>query len=101
MPQTHIIISFPANSSRPNSAGWNESPSYAFFSSQTTGEDMVGRGYLVRQAATLLGVARKTADPNLAAALVGKAADYLSRIDEAVPPRDRSPQPPDVEPSRG
>ena len=101
MPQTHIIISFPANSSRPNSAGRNESPSYAFFCSQTTGEDMVGRSYLVRQAATLLGVARKTADPNLAAALVGKAADYLSQIDEAVPPLDRSPQPPDVEPSRG
>ena len=101
MPQTHIIISFPANSSRPNSADWNDPPSYAFFCSQTTGEDMVGRSYLVRQAATLLGVARKTADPNLAAALVGKAADYLSQIDEAVPPLDRSPQPPDVEPSRG
>jgi hypothetical protein len=101
MPQTHIIISFPANSCRPNSDGWNDSPSYAFFSSQMIGEDMVGRSYFVRQAAALLGVARKTADPNLAAALVGKAADYLSQIDEAVPPLDRSPQPPDVEPSRG
>jgi hypothetical protein len=66
-----------------------------------TGEDMIGRSYFVRQAVALLGAARKTADPNLAAALVGKAADYLSQIDEAAPPLDRSPQPPDVEPSRG
>ena len=101
MPQTHIIISFPANSSHPTSAGWNESPSYAFFCSQLGGEEMVGRSYFVQQAATLLGAARKTADPKLAAALVGKAADYLSQIDEAMPPLDRSPQAPDVEPSRG
>jgi len=101
MPQTHIIISFPANCGRLNSADWNNSPSYAFSCYQITGEDMVGRSYFVQQAATLLGAARKTADPKLAAALVGKAADYLSQIDEAMPPLDRSPKPPDVEPSRG
>ncbi len=47
---------------------------------------MVGRNYLVRQAATLPSPARKTADPKLAAALVGKAANYLSQIDESARP---------------
>jgi hypothetical protein len=58
---------------------------------------VVSRNYFLRQAATLLGLARKTADPALAAALVGKAADYLSQADEMQPP-DQSPQAPDVEP---
>jgi hypothetical protein len=53
----------------------------------------------MRQAATLLGLARKTADPELAAALVGKAADYLSQVDAIMPPPDQSPRAPDVEPS--
>jgi hypothetical protein len=53
----------------------------------------------MRQAATLLKLARETADTELAAALVGKAADYLSQVDETMPPPDRSPRAPDVEPS--
>jgi hypothetical protein len=51
----------------------------------------------MRQAATLLGLARQTTDPQRAAAMVEKAADYLSQVD-AMPPLDQSPQAPDVEP---
>jgi hypothetical protein len=49
-----------------------------------------------RQATTLLKFAKSTSDPRLAAALVEKAAELKSQIDETMPP-DPSPQPPDVE----
>ena len=59
---------------------------------------MVGRNYFTRQAATLLKFAQSTSDPQLAAALVEKAADLKKQIDETNPP-DPSPRPPDVEQS--
>jgi hypothetical protein len=59
---------------------------------------VVSRYYFARQAATLLRFARATADPELAAALIEKAADLKSQIDEIVPPPDQSPQAPDVVP---
>ena len=59
---------------------------------------MVGRHYFVRQAATLLRFARSTSDPQLAAALVEKAADLKSQVDETIPPPDPSPRAPDVQP---
>lgn len=65
------------------------------------GEDIViGRQYLVRQAATLLEFARSTANPELSAVLIEKAADLKSRVDEtgAV---DCSPIAPDVVPETG
>ena len=43
---------------------------------------MIGRQYLVRQAATLLKFAKSTANPELSAVLIEKAADLKMRIDE-------------------
>ena len=59
---------------------------------------MIGRWYFLRQAATLVEFARSTNDPELAAALIEKAADLLSKINESGVRRDPSPQAPDVEP---
>jgi hypothetical protein len=58
---------------------------------------VVGSNYLTRQAATLLKFARSTANPDLAAVLVEKAADLKSQVDETMPPPDPSPLAPDVE----
>jgi hypothetical protein len=55
---------------------------------------VVGRNYFVRQAATLLKLAQSTTNHQMAAALVEKAADLKTRVDEKYPP-DASP--PDVE----
>ena len=64
-----------------------------------SGENIViGRQYFVRQAATLVEFARSTNDPELAAGLIGKAADLLAQIDEPSAGPDPSPQAPDVEP---
>jgi len=59
--------------------------------------NMVGRDYFTRQATTLLKFAKSTANPELAAVLVEKAADLTSQV-ETGPPPDRSPRAPDVEP---
>jgi hypothetical protein len=65
---------------------------------QLRGESMVlGNKYLTRQAATLIKFARSTSDPQLVAALVDKAANLKSQVDESAKP-DPSPRPPDVEP---
>jgi hypothetical protein len=56
---------------------------------------VVGRNYLTRQAATLLKFARSTSDPQVAAALVEKAAGLKSKLDELAP--DPNPLPPDDE----
>ena len=58
---------------------------------------MVGRNYFTRQAATLLKFAQSTSDPKLVAALVEKAVDLRSQVDETTPPPDSSPHAPDVE----
>jgi hypothetical protein len=59
---------------------------------------VIGKQYFVRQAATLLRFAKSTQDPKIAAALVEKAADFKSQLDEAIPPSDLTPLAPDIEP---
>jgi len=56
--------------------------------------------YFARQAATLLKFARPTANPELSAVLIEKAADLTARVDEAGAV-DKSHIPPDVEPEAG
>jgi hypothetical protein len=55
---------------------------------------VLGKQYLVRQAALLLKLAKSTSDPQVIAGLVEKAADLKSQVNDAP---DRSPQAPDVE----
>jgi len=57
---------------------------------------VIGRNYLARQAAILLKLAKSTSDPKLAAALIEKAADFKSQVDESSLP-DLTPLPPGVE----
>jgi hypothetical protein len=59
---------------------------------------VIGREYFLRQAATLVGFARSTNDPQLAAALIEKAADLLAQIDQSDARSDPSPHAPDMEP---
>ena len=59
---------------------------------------MIGRQYFTRQAATLVEFARATHDPELAAALIEKASDLLSQIDESSATPDPTPLAPDIEP---
>jgi hypothetical protein len=61
---------------------------------------VIGRQYFLRQAATLLKSALSTNDAELAAALVERADDLLSQIDESDALPDPSLQAPDVEPDR-
>ncbi|HEV7611263.1 MAG TPA: hypothetical protein VGO37_05260, partial [Steroidobacteraceae bacterium] len=60
---------------------------------------MIDRNYLARHATMLLRLARLTADRDVAANLVDKAADLKARIDESNYP-DVTPLAPDVEPPR-
>jgi hypothetical protein len=59
---------------------------------------VVSRSYFARQAATLFKLAQSTSDPQLAAALVEKAADLKFQVDDTRPLPDQSPYAPDVEP---
>ena len=59
---------------------------------------MIDRQYFTRQAATLLKIAQSTNDPNVAGALVEKAAEFNFQVDKTAAPQDRSPSAPDVEP---
>ena len=59
---------------------------------------MIGRQYFARQAKTLLEFANSTTNAKLAAVLVEKAADLKFQVDETIPPPDKSPRAPDVEP---
>jgi hypothetical protein len=55
--------------------------------------------YLMRQAASLLRFAKETNDPEVAAVLLAKAADFTEKLEQL--PRakqDVSPRAPDVEP---
>ena len=66
---------------------------------QNDGEStLIGRGYFVRQAATLLKFAQTTTDPKVAAGLVDKAADLRSQVDETSALPDLGARAPDVEP---
>jgi hypothetical protein len=49
---------------------------------------VIGRNYFTRQATILLKFAKSTSDPQLAAALIEKAADLKSQLDETMPARD-------------
>jgi hypothetical protein len=59
---------------------------------------VVGRQYLVRQAATLLQFAKSTNNPDLSAALIEKAAIPKSQVEGTV---DQSLRAPDVEAEDG
>ena len=59
---------------------------------------MVSRRYLTRQTSALIKFAQTTVNPKLAAVLVFRAADLKAHLDETMPPVDRSPKAPDVEP---
>jgi hypothetical protein len=63
------------------------------------GNIVIGRQYFTQQATTLLKFAKSTRNPELAAVLIEKAAALKSRVDETGTRPDRSPLPPDVEPS--
>ena len=58
---------------------------------------MVGRNYLARQARTLLRFAQSTKNSQLAAALIEKAADLKSQVDDQEPASESSAVAPDVE----
>jgi hypothetical protein len=81
-------------------AGTNPRFSIHVCGAGNSGERLViGKEYLTRQAMTLLKFAKSSKDPNVSAALVDKAADLKSQLDETTPPPDLSPQAPDVEPT--
>ncbi len=60
--------------------------------------DVIGKQYLVRQAAILFGLAKATRDPEISAALLDKAADLKSQVDGPGTSPDLTPRAPDVEP---
>jgi len=54
------------------------------------------RNYFTRQATTLLKIAKTTSDPSIVAAVVTKAIDLTSHVEDVAPPADPSPRAPDV-----
>jgi hypothetical protein len=60
---------------------------------------VIGREYFVRQAAILFKFAKASKDPKISAALLEKAADLKSQVDEPGSPPDLTPRAPDIEPS--
>jgi hypothetical protein len=58
---------------------------------------VIGKLYFVRQAATLLKFAKSTANPELSAVLIEKAAELKSRVDGEASEKE-SLRAPDVEP---
>ena len=67
----------------------------AWYGKTTGNYTVIGKGYFVRQAATLLKFAQTTTDPKVAAGLVDKASELKSQVDEAS--TDLSPLAPDIE----
>src|ERR1700730_15694075 len=59
---------------------------------------VIGKQYFVRQAATLLRFAKSTTNPKIAAALVEKAADFKSQVEDTIPSPDLPPRASDIEP---
>lgn len=59
---------------------------------------MIGKQYFMRQAAILFGIAKATKDPKISAALMDKAADIKSKVDEQGASLDLTPRAPDIEP---
>jgi hypothetical protein len=66
----------------------------------TKGKAVIGKQYFMRQAAILFGIAKATKDPKMSAALMDKAADVKSKVDELGAPLDLTPLAPDIEPPR-
>ena len=62
------------------------------------GKTVIGREYFMRQAAILFKFAKVTKDPTISAALLEKAADLKSQVDEQGARPGLSPLAPDVEP---
>lgn len=58
---------------------------------------VIGKQYFVRQAAILFGIAKATKDPQMSAALMDKAADIKSKVDELEKPRDLTARAPDIQ----
>lgn len=58
---------------------------------------VAGRLYVQRQGASLLKFAKATSNPELAAALVRKAADLKAQEEPRTQAEDKSPVAPDVE----
>ena len=59
---------------------------------------MIGKAYFVNQAAILFRFAKATKDPKISAALMEKAADLKSRVDDPTVSCDLTPPGPDIEP---
>jgi hypothetical protein len=62
------------------------------------GKAVIGKEYFVRQALILFGIAKATKDPKISAALMDRAADLKSKVDEPGAPLDIPPLAPDIEP---
>jgi hypothetical protein len=62
------------------------------------GSTVIAKAYFARQAAILFGIAKATKDPKMSAALMDKAADIKSKVDEPGAPLDLTPLAPDIEP---
>jgi len=60
----------------------------------------IGKRYCTRQARTLLKFAKEISNPQLAAVLIGKAADLKSQVDETSTTPDPTPQAPDTQPEK-
>lgn len=60
---------------------------------------MIDKNYLARHAATLLKLAWSTADRDVAAALISKAADLKARIDDEAGCPDVAPLASSIEPA--
>jgi hypothetical protein len=76
-------------------------PAAAFWrwaAGRIAGYIVLSRQYFVRQVAALLEFARETTNPQLAAVLIGKAADLKSQIDDSGAAPDPGPQTPDAQP---
>jgi hypothetical protein len=86
----YTFVQFPGTNPR--------QPRHAFARGRTNaGKNIVaGKEYLTRQATTLIRFAKVTTDPQTVAALVDKAVDLKSKLDEST--IDRSPRAPDVQP---
>lgn len=67
---------------------------------QQRGATVISKRYLMRQARALISFAKSTNNPELAAVLVERAADFKDQVDKKTPPFDPSPRAPDVQPSR-
>src|ERR1700722_15827619 len=61
------------------------------------GSTVIAKVYFARQAAIMFGIAKATKDPKMSAALMDKAADVKSRVDELGAPLDLTPIAPDIE----